>query len=129
MLDQVLKTAGKQPLKAKPGNYDKTWEMFIILTNFRLKGVLKTSWQGNLKTPWRRLEDIWPRRIYWSISRRPEDIFWRRRQKDVFKTSSSRRMFAAECNLRRNIYSVFSVETMRRVSIIFFELGVVKNFM
>ena len=32
-------------------------------------------------------------------------------------------------NIRRNVNSDFSILTMRRVAIIFFELGVVKNFM
>ena len=32
-------------------------------------------------------------------------------------------------NIRRNVNSDFSIITMRRVAIIFFELGVVKNFM
>ena len=31
--------------------------------------------------------------------------------------------------IRRNVNSDFSIVTMRRVAIIFFELGVVKNFM
>ena len=94
--------------------------------------VLKTSWRRLevvLKTSWRHLQDVWPRRIYWSWSRRLEDVFktssqdlwvrqilssWSRRLEDVFKTktssededesplqdvfktSSSRRMFAGE---------------------------------
>ena len=32
-------------------------------------------------------------------------------------------------NIRRNVSSEFSIATMRRVAIIFFELGVVNNFM
>ena len=32
-------------------------------------------------------------------------------------------------NIRRNVNSDFCIVTMRRVAIIFFELGVVKNFM
>ena len=32
-------------------------------------------------------------------------------------------------NIRRNVNSDFSISTMRRVAIIFFESGVVKNFM
>ena len=50
-----------------------------------------------LKTSWRRLEDVWPRWIYWSWPRRLEDVFWRHKAKAnifVLKTSSSRRMFA-----------------------------------
>ena len=37
------------------------------------------SWRRFCKTSWRRLEDVWPRRIYWS---------WSRRLEDVLKTSS-----------------------------------------
>ena len=78
-----------------------------------LQDILKMSWrhlEDVFKTSWRRLEDIWPRRIYWSWPRRLEDVFWRLRlrqtysswsrrllktkTKDVFKTSSSRRLFA-----------------------------------
>ena len=77
----------------------------------------KTSWrhlEEVLKTSWRCLEDVWIRRIYWSWPRRLEYVFWRSminkniflfiktywrrlsktKTKDVFKTSSSRRMFA-----------------------------------
>ena len=32
-------------------------------------------------------------------------------------------------NIRKNVNSYFSIVTMRRVAIIFFELGVVRNFM
>ena len=87
----------------------------VFKTSWRRLG--KTSWrrlENVLKTSWRRLEDVWPRGIYWSWSRRLEDVFWRRmtkanifvlikmswrRLEDVFwrrrwKTSSSRRMFA-----------------------------------
>ena len=79
----------------------------------RLEDVLKTSW--------RRLEDIWPRRLRWSWSRRLQDVLkmsWRhmakmimlvllkmswRRLEDVFwrwrwKTSS-RRLHQDECLL------------------------------
>ena len=31
--------------------------------------------------------------------------------------------------MRRNVNSIFSIVVMRRVSIIFFEMGVVKKFM
>ena len=66
----------------------------------RLEDVFKTSWrrlEEVLKTSWRRLEDVWPRLIYWSRSRRLEEVFWRRMTKvNIFvliKTSSSRRVF------------------------------------
>ena len=94
-----------------------------------LEDVLKTSWrclEDILKMSWRlledifvrRLEDVWPRWIYWSWSRRPQDVFWRRmskanifvliktswirllqmKTKDVFKTSSVR-LHQDECLL------------------------------
>ena len=37
--------------------------------------------------------------------------------------------YRGSINIRRNASSNFSIVTKRRVSIIFFELGVVKNFM
>ena len=70
-LEDVLKTSWKR--------------LQDFLKTFLLE-VLKTSWrrfEDVLKTSWRRPEDIWPRWIYWSWSRRLEDVFWRRR-KDVF---------------------------------------------
>ena len=57
-----------------------------------LGDVFARSLEDVLKTSWRRLEDIWPSRIYWSWSRRLEDVFWRRMTKvNIFvliKTSS-----------------------------------------
>ena len=68
-----------------------------------------------MKTSWRilarRLEDVWPRRMYWSWPRHLEDVLKtktdifvlintssedkdERRLQDVFNTSSSRRIFA-----------------------------------
>ena len=52
----------------------------------------KTSWrclEDVLKSPWRRLKDVWPRRIYCSWPRRLEDVFRRR----MTQASSSRQMF------------------------------------
>ena len=74
--------------------------------------------QDVLETSWRRLEDVWPRRIYWSWPRHlevvlktsSEDVRLRRtysslsrrllktKRKDVFKTSS-RRLYQDECLL------------------------------
>ena len=98
-----------------------TWRRFsrrledvLKTSSKRLEDVLKTFLQEVLKTSWKRLEDVWPKRIYWSWPRYLEDIFWRRKAKanifvliktswrrllktktkDVFKTSSSKRMFA-----------------------------------
>ena len=77
-----------------------SWRRFLI----RLEDVFKTSWRRLCETSWKRLEDVRPRRIYWSWPRRFEDVrlrqtcsSWSRRllkTKDVFKRSSSRRMFA-----------------------------------
>ena len=41
----------------------------------------------------------------------------------------SQRILSWKYNIRRNVNSDFSIVTMRRVAIIFFELEVVKNFM
>ena len=46
-----------------------------------LEDVLKMFWRRFCKTSWRRLEDVWPWRIYWSWSKRVEDVFWRRMAK------------------------------------------------
>ena len=96
----------------------KTSWIGLSKTSWRcLEGVLKMSWkrlENVLKTSWRRLgkmsgrsledvrktpsvflENVWPRRIYWSWSRRLEDVFWRRMSKVnilvLIKTSSRRR--------------------------------------
>ena len=106
----------------------------INFTEMCWQDVLKMSWRLFCKTPkdvlntsWKRLEDVWPRRIYCSWSRRICDVlktssegvslrwiylYWsrrlayvlktfsedenKRRLQDVFKTSSSRQMFAGE---------------------------------
>ena len=41
----------------------------------RLEVLLKTSWRRFCKTSRRRFEDVWPRRKYWSWSRRLEEVF------------------------------------------------------
>ena len=90
-----------------------------------LGNVLKRFLQDVLKmfcrTSWRCLEDIWPRRMYWSWSRLLEDVFWKRmtkanifvlintswryledilkaKRKEVFK-KSSRRLHQEKCLL------------------------------
>ena len=90
----------------------------VLKTSRRRLG--KTSWgrlEDVLETFWRRLEDVCPRRIYWSWPIRLEDVLkmssedvrlrrtyssWSKRlfktkTKDVFKTSSLRRIFAGKC--------------------------------
>ena len=111
LLENGLKMSLQDVLKMswrRLGNVLKTsWRPLeeVLKTSWRgLKDVLKTSWRGLenvLKTSWRRLEEVWPRRIYWSWRRRLEDALKtysehedERRCQDVFKTSSSRRMFA-----------------------------------
>ena len=47
----------------------------------RLRNVLKMSWICFCKTCWRCLGKTSWRRIYWSRSRRLEDVFWRRTSK------------------------------------------------
>ena len=88
----------------------------------RLQDMSSTRLQRNnftsSMTYWRSLEDVWPRRIYWSWPRRLEDMFWRRKAKanifvfiktswrrleDVFwrrrRRTSSRRLHQDDCLL------------------------------
>ena len=72
---------------------------------------LKTSWrrlEDVLKTFWRRLEDVWPRRIYWSWSRRLEEVLKtssededERRLQDVFIKTN---VWWVSCLMMKNIY-------------------------
>ena len=71
---------------------------YVFKTSWKcLQDVFATRFEDVLKTSWRRLEDEWTRRIYWSWSRRLEDVFKmssededERRLKDVFiKTNAS----------------------------------------
>ena len=55
-------------------------------------------------TSWKRLEDVWLKRIYSSWSRRLEDVFWRWRRK-----SSWRRLHHEECLLGPFIQSSKSI--------------------
>ena len=59
----------------------KSWRCLEDVFATPLEDVLKTSWIRLGKTSWRRFEDVWPRRIYWSLLRRLEDVFWRRMTK------------------------------------------------
>ena len=81
----------------------------------RFEDVLKMSWrrlENVLKTSWRRLKDIWPRQIYWSWSRRLEDVLKtssededKRRLQDVFiKTNVCWVYFV--CNKTRSLISM-----------------------
>ena len=103
----------------------------VLNTSWRsLQNVLKTSrrcLEDVLRTTWRRLgdvfkslEEVWPRQIYLSWSRRLEDVFWRHMSEAnmlvLIKTSwkcleyvfwrwrrktSSRRLHQGECLLCR----------------------------
>ena len=64
-----------------------------------LEDVFARDFEDVLKASWRRVEDVLLIRIYWSWSRRLEDVFWRwmskgnvfvwsKRLEDVLKTSS-----------------------------------------
>ena len=82
-----------------------SWRRFSKTSWRRLEDVLETSWQDVLKTSWRDMtktiilvlikrssEDVWVRQIC-STSSEDKD---KRRLQDVFRTSSSRRMFAGQ---------------------------------
>ena len=136
-LENVLKISLQDVLKMSWRRLEEVLKTFWR----RLEDVLKTSWrrlEDVLKTSWRRLEDIWPRRIYWSWPRRLEDVFWRRKAKtnifvliqtswrhllktktkEVFKTSSSRRMFAGEVTIYfKEIISMIFMKRKTKLSI------------
>ena len=109
----------------------------------RLEDILKTSWKLLEDIWTRRLEDVWPRRVYWSWPRHLEDILkttsedarlrwtyssWSRRLEDVlktssededkrrlqvFKTSSSRRIFAGEDELQEMLMQLIILRKKR----------------
>ena len=105
----------------------------VLKTSWRHLG--KTSWrrlEDVLKTSWRRIEDVRPRRIYWSWPRRLEDVLktssedvrlrrryssWRRllktKTKDVFwrrrRKTSSRRLHQHECLLGSSALSIDTI--------------------
>ena len=78
------------------------WKSVLKASPRRLQDVLKTSWRRlrkrywrclddvfAKKTPWKRVEDVlprrleekWPRQIYWSGLRRLEEVVWKRMTK------------------------------------------------
>ena len=123
--------------------FKTSWRCLQDVFARRLEDVLKRSWkrlEDVLKTSWKRLEDVWTRRIYWSWPRRLkdvlktsfedvwliriyssssgrlEDVFWRQDERslqDVFKTSSSRRMFAG--HILPNISRSNGIQIMKLV--------------
>ena len=122
---------------------ETSWRRFedVLKTSWRcLEDVFARRLEDVLKTSWRRLEDVWTRRIYWSWPRRLkdvlktsfedvwliriyssssgrlEDVFWRQDERslqDVFKTSSSRRMFAV--HILPNISRSNGIQIMKLV--------------
>ena len=98
-------------LKLKFAGLEDVLKMFstrLQRNNFSSSRILKTSrkttWRRlgrrkivTLKTYWRRLEEVWPRRIYCSWPRRLEDVFWRQRRK-----TSSRRLKVLGINIMKH---------------------------
>ena len=131
-LEDVLKTILQDVLK--------TFWKCLGKTYWRcLEDVFKTSWrcleyifarrfEDVLKRSWRHLEDVWLRRIYWSWQRRLQDVLktsWRfllkTKTEDVFKASSSRRMFGGLCY--QNNYPV----NVNKLQTCFFKKGFKKT--
>ena len=99
-LQNILKASLQDVLKM-------SWRRFCR----RLEDVLARGVEDVLKTSWRCLEDVWPRRIYWSWSRCLEDVFWRRMTKaNIFvliKTSRRRPQESSEDEDERHLQDVF----------------------
>ena len=117
-LEDVLKTFLQDGLKTLWRRLEeflaRCLEDVLNTSSKCLEDVFARRPEDILKTSWRRLEDRWPRRIYWYWPRGLEDVLktssgdvrlewiywsWSRRllktnTKDVFKTSSSIRMFS-----------------------------------
>ena len=123
-LEDVLKTSSRRLQDALKTFWRRLEDVSqdVLKMSWRyLKDVFKTSCRRleNVlkrlgKTSWRRLEDEWQRRIYWSWPSCLEDVLWshmtksnifvlmktcwrrllKMKAKDIFKTSSSRRMFS-----------------------------------
>ena len=96
-LENVLKTSLQSVLKAFWRRLQNVLARCLWIC---IEEVLKTFLQDALKTSGRRMtkanifvliktssKDVWPSRIYLSLSRRLEDVFWRGRRK-----TSSRRL-------------------------------------
>ena len=105
-LEDVLKTFRKMSWIRFHDVLKTSWQRLEDVLARCLEDVLKTSWkhlENVLKTSWRGMasKDLWLRWIYSSWSKPLEDILKtssededERRLEDVFKTCSSRRMFA-----------------------------------
>ena len=107
-LEKILKTSWrclKTSSKCLEDVLKTFWRSLENVLTRRLEDILKTSWrllENVLKTSWRRMtktnilvliktssEDVYVRWIIWRLLKT--------KTKDVFKTSSSRRMFAGNC--------------------------------
>ena len=125
LLEDVLKTSWRrlQNVLKRLQNVLKTFLQAVLRTFWRrlqdvlkiswrrLQDVFKTSWRRLGKTSWGRLEDVRPRRMYWSWSR-SFHVFWRRKG----KTSSSRWMFAG------NIGKYIIYKSTRTASLVDYEV-------
>ena len=83
-LEDVFKTFCKTSWKRLENVLKTSWKRLKDVLKMSCRRFCKRSWrrlEDLLKTSWRCLEDIWSRRIYWSWSRRLEDVFWRRMSK------------------------------------------------
>ena len=102
-LEDVLKRFLQDVLKM-------SWRRFCKTSWRRFENVLKSSWQDFLKTSWKRLEDAlraFGQDKYIGLDQDILKTSWRRhmktKMKDVFKTSSSRRMSVGiQINMLKN---------------------------
>ena len=89
-LEYVLKISWRRFCKTSSRLFEDvlktTWQKVLKMLWRRLEDVLKTFVQDVLKTSWRilarRLEDVWPRRMYWSWPRHLEDVL--KTKTDIF---------------------------------------------
>ena len=103
--------------------FARRFEDVLKMSWRRLEDVLKMFWRRFCKTSWRRLEDVWPWRIYWSWSKRLEDVLktssedvwlrriyssWWRRLENVLEMSS-------EDEDERRLQNVFKTPSSRRM--------------
>ena len=133
-LENVLKTFLQTSWRRFEDVLKISWQEVLKMSwrRHHCKNVFETSWrcledvfarrfENVLKTPWRRMaktnilvliktssEDEGLRRIYSS---------WSRRLEDVFKTSSSRRMFAGNGTKSRKISQISSLDTGRKLNV------------
>ena len=83
--------------------FKMSWQNVFKMSNF--EDVLKTFLQDVLKTSWKRFENVW-RRLE-DVLLRPIWSSWSRCLKDLFKTSSSRRIFGGLSACAKNTIRIF----------------------